>query len=124
MACNLYVDAYFLANDGSLSLLITTDALCFLHILRHKAKKKGEINEERETLLCCLLVLCVFPGPGEALSHLCLRRQVLPQLPLLGFPTSSFSLKILFFSFFLLQHLLFSPSPSQCYIASLPLFTL
>lgn len=72
--------------------------------LRFKARKsrgnkikKREINEEREPIPCCSLVLCVFPGPGGALSHLCLRRQVLPQLPLLGFPTPSLSLKMLFF---------------------------
>lgn len=109
---------------GHCHFLITADASCFLHLHIFKAKKvMRKLNEEGETIPCCSLALYVFPGPGGALSHLCLRRQVLPQLPLLGFPTPSFSLKILFF-FLLLQHLLFSPSPSQCDIASLPLFTL
>lgn len=54
----------------------------------------------RATLPCCSLALYVFLSPGGALSHFCLRRQVLPQLPLLGFPSSSLPLKILFIYFF------------------------
>lgn len=121
----LYVDASFPSELRSLSLLITTHALPFLHlhIISQKKRiiKKESENEERETIPRCSLVLYVSPGPGGALSHLSLRRKVLPQLPLLGFPAPSLSLKI-FFSF--AASAFFSPSPSKCYIASLPLFTL
>lgn len=102
-----------------MSLLTTTDALRFLtHLGTTKAKKhevkrkEREVKRERENIPCSL-VLCIFPGPGGALSHSCPRRQVLPQLPLLGFqPHLSLWRSIFSLLFFFLQHLLFYPSPS------------
>lgn len=79
-----------------------------------KAKEKQGCNKMTEvknkTIPCCPLVIYAFPSPGGALSHLCLRRQLLPQLLLSWVSQPHPSLWRFFL--FLLQHLLFFPNPS------------
>lgn len=97
----LHVDTFFPSKVWSLLITAVPSLFLLLHVIRQKRrrKKRKKKNEERGTIPCCWLVLYVFAGPGGPLSHLCLRRQVLPQLPLPGFPTPSLALKIFLFFF-------------------------
>lgn len=103
-------------NDRSLSLLITTSHPLQSHILRQNSKeevkkKKGK-NKWRKRDYPLLLIgsLCL-PWSRRSSVTFMPKKTSAPAAPSPGFSTPSLSLKIPF-SFFFLQHLLFSPSPS------------
>lgn len=99
----------------------------FLTTLRGKKKQKkmegcNKITEvKNKTIPCCPLVIYAFTDPGGALSHLCRRRQMLPQLLLSWVSQPHPSLWRFFL--FLLQHLLFFQPLPPCAILPSLLFS-
>lgn len=84
--------------------------------MRKRKYKKGNNLKKRVCPFLFIGSLCLCWSVG-VLSHLCLSRQMLRQLALLGFPTSSLPLKILFISF---AASAFSPSFPQQVLYCLP----